>query len=496
MKKTNPYLIIGLIILGIIVLNSSKPQTSSVIGLGVQYPDNGLQITNVRLSDKSLYDTTLFSIYWGMKSDGTDTGDIPPFNPSQTVYLLSREQFNSACPNGKQYIVAEVYSDVKTSQDIGDLKFSDSKQINNPTLNVLYDVYFTFTIPSSASGTWSISTYAYCSNPSMVSGSITQKDFQIVPIGCQVTNTCANKQCNAGDVWCYDNCGNLNHLFDDCSTGEVCNIDVCVSPSCPTCPSPGQFTNCVNGQKTRTNYKCDITTNWQCQAYAEVQACQVCPNGYCEGTENHNNCPSDCPNNEMYSCTDTDNDEYNIKGTVTLYLNGVVEDTCVDECITKNNVKYLKECTKGNCETGLLYFAEIQCDNCSNGVCSECTNICPLANTIECGKPIDSPNLCVHNCTGKGTYCAEGICINGVCKTADITDSYCLYENPECSSKGLCYANEKKTACESGCIPIFSKWTASKFVAGDPDSGCDINVIALVIAGIALLAISMLRRSK
>jgi len=44
---------------------------------------------------------------------------------------------------------------------------------------------------------------------------------------------------------------------------------------CPSCPPPGEWSDCVNGTRTRTNYKCSEETNFQCVAYEEVAPCKT-----------------------------------------------------------------------------------------------------------------------------------------------------------------------------------------------------------------------------
>jgi hypothetical protein len=47
---------------------------------------------------------------------------------------------------------------------------------------------------------------------------------------------------------------------------------------CPTCPSPSTWSECLNDKKSRINYKCDQTTNYQCQSFTETESCAVPPN--------------------------------------------------------------------------------------------------------------------------------------------------------------------------------------------------------------------------
>jgi hypothetical protein len=42
---------------------------------------------------------------------------------------------------------------------------------------------------------------------------------------------------------------------------------------CPTCSNPSAWSECANGKKFRNNYKCDSTTNYQCQSFTETENC-------------------------------------------------------------------------------------------------------------------------------------------------------------------------------------------------------------------------------
>lgn len=45
-------------------------------------------------------------------------------------------------------------------------------------------------------------------------------------------------------------------------------------PKCPDCPEPGSFSECnESGIKTRINYRCDETTNYECESYIEEVQC-------------------------------------------------------------------------------------------------------------------------------------------------------------------------------------------------------------------------------
>jgi hypothetical protein len=47
---------------------------------------------------------------------------------------------------------------------------------------------------------------------------------------------------------------------------------------CPTCPSSSTWSECASGKKSRTSYKCDQTTNYQCHSFTETESCAAPPN--------------------------------------------------------------------------------------------------------------------------------------------------------------------------------------------------------------------------
>jgi len=49
---------------------------------------------------------------------------------------------------------------------------------------------------------------------------------------------------------------------------------------CPTCPTPSNWTECVNGQKSRTKYKCDETTDYECKTFKETEVCATLGKSY------------------------------------------------------------------------------------------------------------------------------------------------------------------------------------------------------------------------
>ncbi|MEM7824150.1 MAG: hypothetical protein QW227_02115 [Candidatus Aenigmatarchaeota archaeon] len=76
-----------------------------------------------------------------------------------------------------------------------------------------------------------------------------------------------------------------------CSPGETCftcpsDCGICGTTGggggggppplrCPICPNASAWSACINGVKTRTNYYCNATTNYLCEAFIESQGCVV-----------------------------------------------------------------------------------------------------------------------------------------------------------------------------------------------------------------------------
>lgn len=57
-------------------------------------------------------------------------------------------------------------------------------------------------------------------------------------------------------------------------TGEKNITQSVTPPTCPTCLQPSSWSACADNKQTRTNYKCDATTNYACQSYTETKDCK------------------------------------------------------------------------------------------------------------------------------------------------------------------------------------------------------------------------------
>ncbi len=109
--------------------------------------------------------------------------------------------------------------------------------------------------------------------------------------GCQVTNNCASKQCYNGDVWCYDNCGELDYKDEDCGS------DSCSGGECSGC----QVTNnCASKQC----YNGDVWCYDNCgELDHKDEDCgsDSCSGGECSGCQVTNNCASkQCYNGDVW----------------------------------------------------------------------------------------------------------------------------------------------------------------------------------------------------
>lgn len=150
-----------------------------------------------------------------------------------------------------------------------------------------------------------------------------------------VANPCqphAYKKCYNGNVWWYDSCGNREEIAEYCDYDEECvgsrcervceegfigeryclgsNVmqeyqyrncyteprlievcdykcenGVCISPECPECPEPSEWSECIDGKMERIVYYCDETTNYECVAKTETQACDCNVDDDCKDDE-------------------------------------------------------------------------------------------------------------------------------------------------------------------------------------------------------------------
>lgn len=77
-----------------------------------------------------------------------------------------------------------------------------------------------------------------------------------------------NASCCSG-LYCIDNlCRNITAT----PTEEIPKEEVL---ECPICHLPTEWSSCIDNKQTRTNCRCDETTNYTCQSYEEIRYCEL-----------------------------------------------------------------------------------------------------------------------------------------------------------------------------------------------------------------------------
>lgn len=158
------------------------------------------------------------------------------------------------------------------------------------------------------------------------------------------------KKCEGGSVYWFDSCGNKQEEYERCESDEVCqnakctrvceegfigstlcsgnkivqqyqlsdcsteirDVDncqfgcensQCIEPQCSlTSPQPSAWSQCTNGEMSRTNYECNADTNYDYQSFTETESCECGTDGQCQYDETceSNVCVQlDCDDNEI-----------------------------------------------------------------------------------------------------------------------------------------------------------------------------------------------------
>jgi hypothetical protein len=61
---------------------------------------------------------------------------------------------------------------------------------------------------------------------------------------------------------------------------EVTEERFCEMPKCPSCPLPTEWSECIANLQTRTNYECSAATGYECEGFKEEQQCEIIPSEY------------------------------------------------------------------------------------------------------------------------------------------------------------------------------------------------------------------------
>lgn len=240
---------------------------------------------------------------------------------------------------------------------------------------------------------------------------------------------CETKGCTdyepEGDPWECD--GGLLSKKDTCSSSEYCeelsynyakctaktnecsSASECCNDNANTCDDYGIGADdevvgnpyCQNGDVYVDYYDWDCDTDYTgstcSRSSLRDEMIEDCGAGTCSNGQ--------CITPDVYTCSDSDGGyNYDVKGTVTLYLNGNVDDTYVDACI--DSVR-LREGVTDSCDTGLIYTVEHTCSwQCQDGACVACTPDCTGKNCGDDG--------CGGTC---GTCSGDDQCVDGQCTT-------------------------------------------------------------------------------
>jgi len=140
------------------------------------------------------------------------------------------------------------------------------------------------------------------------------------------------KKCSGASVYWYDSCGDRQEEYERCESDEVCEGDscvricseefigeklcsgntivqqyqlsdcsteirtveecesgcensVCTIPQCSSCPDPTAWSQCADESMFRTNYKCSESSNYECVAFTENEACECGTSEQCNYNE-------------------------------------------------------------------------------------------------------------------------------------------------------------------------------------------------------------------
>lgn len=115
---------------------------------------------------------------------------------------------------------------------------------------------------------------------------------------CEVTSSCARKDCSDGNVYCYNNCGKKENIFKECTEGTACSegdcvdcdpTDICLEKKC----FEGDvycYTDC--GNRGELDEVCAQTENCEEGKCVGCDVTEECETKKCEGQEVYcyNNC--------------------------------------------------------------------------------------------------------------------------------------------------------------------------------------------------------------
>jgi len=98
------------------------------------------------------------------------------------------------------------------------------------------------------------------------------------------SNYCGDSYCDSGETCssCSSDCGSCPRIGGggfppEEEPEEIPEEEPEEIPEevleCPVCPDPAEWSDCIDNQQTRINYRCSTETNYQCQSYTEERNC-------------------------------------------------------------------------------------------------------------------------------------------------------------------------------------------------------------------------------
>lgn len=121
-------------------------------------------------------------------------------------------------------------------------------------------------------------------------------------IKCASDETCPQDKCikqcteqSVGEKYCEvkdvkqqfqkTDCSTEVRTLETCASYQNCESGTCIDKTCETCPPNEVWTECINGQMSRSAYTCDRTTDYQCVMKDEVQNCNCDTHDDCNEDE-------------------------------------------------------------------------------------------------------------------------------------------------------------------------------------------------------------------
>ena len=460
---------IGLfIIMTIMLMGSSFAQSTNLVG-GPSKFDEGIVITNIHQATFFEQIFSLFSVS-GLKSS---------YNPGEkvAVTLSQMKMTTKDCTQGNARIILEIYSVPVGQHTTGNYIGSSEKLLNGGNAIYIGQTYYadlSYTLPGSASGTWSMSGYILCPqyNPANANtySTVDEKNFNIVqappPAVCGNGQIESNEACDGGSRQCTSNgyVGNQN-----------CNAQCTGWDTCQTTQRCGDGS--LNG-----NEVCD----------GGNRACTA--NGYA-GTENCNTqCSGYSACSSTFSCGDgikQSNEVCDIVGSTatTSCPSGQSGSQTCNACTSYNTAS----CTTQTTTTTTQCTPDWQCtpyDTChpagyQGRICHD-ANVC---GTSE-GKPEEVRN-CEYTIPSCDASHYEREVINRFCtgNTVRQTSWVCqgsTWVTAE-SDYNLCSSSERCTS--ASCVPLSVQQTASQAQTSSDNSNL------LIVAGVIIVGYLIYRKN-